>query len=129
MNMLWAAEAMIVMSWLPDVFGEQPEVREMEPVPFTGNLRNMEHIAAASAAIQNILLGATAAGHPSYWSSGGTLRQREARTLLGIPMDEIFLGCLFVFPEDALKRGVDVKLGKLRTEGKELSSWSKSIAL
>ena len=55
MNMLWAAEAMIVMSWLPDVFGEQPEVREMEPVPFTGNLRNMEHIAAASAAIQNIL--------------------------------------------------------------------------
>ena len=55
MNMLWAAEAMIVMSWLPDVFGEQPEVREMEPLPFTGNLRNMEHIAAASAAIQNIL--------------------------------------------------------------------------
>ena len=71
-------------------------------LPFTGNLRNMEHIAAASTAIQNILLGATAAGHPSYWSSGGTLRQREARTLLGIPMDEIFLGCLFVFPEDAL---------------------------
>ena len=106
MNMLWAAEAMIVMSWLPDVFGEQPEVREMEPIPFTGNLRNMEHIAAAGAAIQNILLGATAAGHPSYWSSGGTLRQKEARTLLDIPMDEIFLGCLFVFPKDALERGV-----------------------
>ena len=33
-------------------------------------------------------------------------------------MDEIFLGCLFVFPEDALERGADVKLGKLRTEGK-----------
>lgn len=129
LNMLWAAEAMIVMSWLPDVFGEQPEVREIEPIPFTGSLRNMEHIAAASAAIQNILLGATAAGHPSYWSSGGALRQRQARTLLGIPMDEIFLGCLFVFPKDALERGVDVKPGKLRAEGKELSSWSKSIVL
>ncbi|HCP40607.1 MAG TPA: hypothetical protein DIT65_02335, partial [Cryomorphaceae bacterium] len=128
-NMLWAAEAMIVMSWLPDVFGEQLEDRETEPIPFTGNLRNMEHIAASSAAIQNILLGATAGGYPSYWSSGGILRKKETRVLLNIPMNEIFLGCLFVFPKDALNRGAEVKLGKLRTEGKDLYSWSKSIEL
>ena len=58
-NMLWAAEALIIMTWLPDVFGDQPQEREIEPLPFTGNLRNMEHIAASSAAIQNVLIGAT----------------------------------------------------------------------
>lgn len=129
LNMLWAAEALLIFTWLPDVFGEQPSDRTMEPLPFTGNLRNMEHIAATSAAITNVLLGATSAGFPNYWSSGGALRQEAARKILNISLDEIILGCLFVFPKDALERGVDVKPGKLRNEGKALSSWSKTVEL
>ena len=129
LNMLWAAEALVIFTWLPDVFGDQPSQRTMEPLPFTGNLRNMEHIAATSAAITNVLLGATSAGFPNYWSSGGALRQQAAREVLGIGLDEIMLGCLFVFPKDALERGVEVKPGKLRNEGKALSSWSKAVEL
>mgnify|MGYP003335683168 CR=1 FL=1 len=128
-NMLWAAEALIIMTWLPDVFGDQPRKREMEPLPFTGNLRNMEHIAASSAAIQNILIGATQRGYPNYWSSGGVLRQKAGRQLLSVPLEEMLLGCLFIFPEDAYERGVDIKPGKFHNDGKKVLTWSKSITL
>ena len=128
-NMLWAAEALIMMTWLPDVFGDQPQEREMEPLPFTGNLRNMEHIAASSAAIQNILIGATQRGYPNYWSSGGVLRQKAGRQLLSVPLEEMLLGCLFIFPEDAYERGAEIKPGKFHNEGKNIRTWSKSITL
>ena len=126
-NMLWAAEAVIVTTWLPDVFGDQPEERMAEPVPFTGNLRNMEHLAATGAAIQNMLLGATAKGFPSYWSSGGVIRHKEVREILSVSLEEILLGVLFLFPKDAEERGVEVKPGKLRSSGKSVESWSKSV--
>ncbi len=41
---------------------------------FAVTLTNVEHIAAAYAAIQNLLLAATARGIRNYWSSGGVLR-------------------------------------------------------
>jgi len=129
LNMLWAAELLIITTWLPDVFGTQPEHREMEPLPFVGNLRNMEHIAATSAAIQNILVGATAEEYPNYWSSGGVLRQEAARKILEIPMEEIMLGAVFIFPKDALERASQIMPGKLREEGKALESFSKKVTL
>src|SRR6056300_1223500 len=129
LNMLWAAELLIITTWLPDVFGTQPERREMEPLPFVGNLRNMEHIAATSAAIQNMLVGATAEEYPNYWSSGGVLRQEAARKILEIPMEEIMLGAVFIFPKDALERASQIMPGKLREEGKALESFSKKVTL
>jgi hypothetical protein len=128
-NMLWATEVLMMITWLPDVFGEQPLEYEFEPVPFLGNLRNMEHIAATGAAINNILLGATAEGFPNYWSSGGALRHKVARTILDIPMDEILLGSLFIFPKDAHQRDVEIKPGKLRDEGKNSQDWSVRVRL
>ncbi|MBT5151788.1 MAG: hypothetical protein HOM43_05310 [Flavobacteriales bacterium] len=129
LNMLWAAELLVITTWLPDVFGTQPEHREMEPLPFVGNLRNMEHIAATSAAIQNMLVGATAEEYPNYWSSGGVLRQEAARKILEIPMEEIMLGAVFIFPKDALERASQIMPGKLREEGKSLESFSKKVTL
>ena len=129
LNMLWAAELLVITTWLPDVFGTQPEHREMEPLPFVGNLRNMEHIAATSAAIQNMLVGATAEEYPNYWSSGGVLRQEAARKILEIPMEEIMLGAVFIFPKDALERASQIMPGKLREEGKALESFSKKVTL
>ena len=87
-------------------------------MPFLGTLRNMEHIAAASAAIQNVLLGATARALPNYWSSGGMLRHKELRNFLKIPLNELMIGCLFVFPKDSDTRGADIKPGKLRDQGR-----------
>ena len=130
-NMLWASDIMMVMTWLPDVFGEQGDVDNLaaEQLPFTGTIRNMEHIAAASAATQNVLLGATARGLPNYWSSGGMLRQKELRDFLKIPLNELMLGCLFVFPKDSDVRVCDVKSGKLRDQGKEIELWSSPVRL
>jgi len=130
-NMFWAADIMMVMTWLPDVFGEQHDPLNLaaEPLPFVGTLRNMEHIAAASAAIQNVLLGATARALPNYWSSGGVLRQKGLRDFLKIPLNELMLGCLFVFPKDSDSREAEIIPGKLREEGKALELWSTPVHL
>ena len=90
-------------------------------------LRNMEHLAATGAAIQNMLVGATALGYPNYWSSGGVLRFDPMRTQFDIPTEEIILGTLFIFPKDAESRADEVVPGKLRDKGKALDTWSKKV--
>ena len=124
-QMLNAAEVLLIMTWLPDTFGEPIEGRE--PMPFTGNLRNMEHVAATGAAIQNMLVGATALGYPNYWSSGGVLRFDPMRSHFDVPAEEIILGTLFIFPKDAESRADEVVPGKLRDKGKALDTWSKKV--
>lgn len=127
-NMLWAADLLMLVTWLPDVFGTQATEEAMrEPIPFTGNLRNMEHIAATSAAIQNVLLGATQRGIPNYWSSGGMLRFDPVRSYLGLPQGEILLGALFLFPKDSADRDAVIAPGKMRDEGKDPASWSEWV--
>lgn len=83
---------MIVATWTP-----QPSDND---ALFEPSVTNMEHIAAAGAGIQNLLLAATALGHENYWGSGGVLRQDFAFDLLGIPKSEILLGSLFLFPSE-----------------------------
>ena len=124
-EMLNAAEVLLIVTWLPDTFGEPVEGRE--PIPFTGNLRNMEHIAATGAAIQNMLVGATALGYPNYWSSGGALRFDPMRSHFEVPNEEIILGTLFVFPKDAESRADEVVGGKLRDKGKTQETWAKKV--
>ncbi len=124
-EMLNAAEVLFIVTWLPDTFGEPIVGRE--PIPFTGNLRNMEHIAATGAAIQNMLVGATGLGYPNYWSSGGALRFDPMRSHFKVPNEEIILGTLFIFPKDAASRADEVVPGKLRNKGKEIATWSKKV--
>ena len=124
-QMLNAAEVLFIVTWLPDTFGEPVQGRE--PIPFTGNLRNMEHLAATGAAIQNMLVGATALGYPNYWSSGGVLRFDPMRSHFNVPTEEIILGTLFIFPKDAESRADEVVHGKLREKGKALDTWSKKV--
>ena len=124
-QMLNAAEVLFIVTWLPDTFGEP--VQGGEPIPFTGNLRNMEHLAATGAAIQNMLVGATALGYPNYWSSGGVLRFDPMRSHFNVPTEEIILGALFIFPKDAESRADEVLHGKLREKGKALDTWSKKV--
>lgn len=96
-EMLNAADYVIYTTWCPE---PEPatDAHNNDDVLFTGSLVNMEHLAAASAAVQSLLLTATALGHENYWCSGGTLRQPSAYELLDIPRQEITLGALFLFP-------------------------------
>lgn len=130
-NMLAAADALLIVTWLPDSLEDTANIeREAnEEATFSGSLKNMEHIAAASAAIQNVLIGATARDIPNYWSSGGPLRMSQLRTYLKISLEEVLLGAVFLFPKNIEALNAVVKLGQLREQGKEKTSWSKWINL
>ncbi len=119
LQMLHTANALLQVTWLPD----QPE-NEIE-TPYLGSLRNMEHIAAASSATQNMLLTATALGLPNYWSSGGVLRKEEFHKHLNINAKEILLGSIFLFPEDVSK--ARVALGGLREKKGTVEQWSREV--
>ena len=119
---------MIQTPWLPNP-SSQPLA---EGQLFEPTLANMEHIAAASSAIQNLLLAATAEGIPNYWSSGGALlREASAYETLGIPPGEILLGSIFLFPSDisSLPSSVEVGGSKLRDQRSPVSAWSRWVEL
>ncbi|NIJ44598.1 nitroreductase [Wenyingzhuangia heitensis] len=89
-QMLHSATALIQATWIP----EPSENKELE-----FNQKNIEHIAATSAAIQNLLLAATEKEFENYWSSGGTLRNDDFKKLLHIPTSEQLLGSIFLFKD------------------------------
>ena len=92
-QMLAAADALMLATWLPEK--SRKLTRRFHP-----NVKNMEHIAATGAAIQNLLLAATSEGITNYWSSGGCLRKPKVLEFLGIPKKEILLGAVFLFPDE-----------------------------
>lgn len=67
----------------------------------------MEEIAAASAAIQNILLGAQALGIASFWSTGGMTHNPALKEFLHLGADDVVLGLLFLgYTDEPAKAGV-----------------------
>ena len=121
--MLRSASALILATWLPN----RDSRSDNTSGPFEPTLGNMEHIAAASAAIQNLLLAATARGIANYWSSGGVLRSAETFQRLGISTSEILLGAIFLFPEDVTD--AEVVGSKLRDKRTSRDNWSRVISL
>lgn len=118
-KMLAVADYLFQVTWLPE-----PQSEEQDGL-FDPSIQNMEHIAAASAAIQNMLLAATERGIPNYWSSGGGLRSSELFELMGIDRREILLGSVFLFPKQ-LDPGW-VRPGALREARGEVGRWSRSV--
>lgn len=117
-GMLAAADALVLTTWLPN----PPDAGAglFEPT-----VENMEHVAAAGAAIQNLLLAATARGIRSFWSSGGVLRRPEAFAVLGIPPREILLGAVFLFPDPP--EGVTTLVSKLADRRGEVHEWMRWV--
>ncbi len=112
-KLLAGTGALVLVTWLPD------------PSP-TGepalNENNIEHIAAASAATQNILLAAEARNMHTYWSSGGILAEAEVFELLGIPRQQRLLAAIFLAPADEVT--VDPELGANRKlRGQNWMKW------
>ena len=114
-QMLAAADALILGTWIPEK--NRRKGRKYHP-----NVKNMEHIAATGAAIQNLLLAATDQGINAYWSSGGCLRKPKVLKYLGIPKHEILLGAIFLFP-DEYPESVQTKTGKNADNRGELSDY------
>ena len=132
--MLASADAMIMATWLPN----PPSASQHSVASAAANdnewfeptLGNVEHIAAASAAVQGLLLAATAAGYETYWSSGGVLRSAQIFNYLGIPTRERLLGALFLFPSNLKpSNNLEIAESKLRLERCPPQSWSRWIEL
>ena len=124
-DMLAAAGVLVQVTWCPDP--AEADFVTTEKYGYCPTEGNMEHIAAASAAVQNMLLAATSRGFPSYWSSGGPLRRAPVFSLLGIPDREILLGSVFLFSKNAAQQDVTVKPGKMREKRGEMEDWCRWI--
>lgn len=67
----------------------------------------LEEIAAASAAIQNMLLGATALGIASFWNTGGMTLKPAMKQHLGLGEQDMVLGLIFLgYTDEPAKAGV-----------------------
>ena len=120
-KMLAAASALIQVTWLPNP-SNASETKLFEPT-----LGNMENIAAAAAAIQNLLLLATARGIKTYWSSGGGLRHPARMKSFGIPDGEILLGSVFLWADNIAT--IPTATGKMRRKRGPISGWSNWVDL
>ncbi len=68
---------------------------------------HIEEVAAASAAVQNILLAASAQGIASFWSTGGMTHHAAMKDHLGLGPDDVVLGLLFLgYTDEPAKEGV-----------------------
>ncbi|MEO0496168.1 MAG: nitroreductase family protein [Pseudomonadota bacterium] len=114
-RMLRAADA-LALTWFT------PEGEVADESAFVGSLRNMEHIAAAGAFSQSLLLRATAVGYTTYWSSGGVLRDEPIRQWLDVTPGDVMVGALFIFPAEP--QNAEVKTGRWRDERGAISEWS-----
>jgi nitroreductase len=129
--MLACADALVQVTWLPNPPSRNQSEFMSKDWSFEPTLANMEHIAAASAAIQNLLLAATAAGVPSYWSSGGELlRTAEIFEWMQIPRQEILLGSVFLFPPtDSSSQRVESKLRSQRPNFRTWFRWVEHVSV
>lgn len=67
----------------------------------------LEEVAATSAAIQNLLLGATAAGLAAYWGSGGMVYKPAMKDYLKLEPADTVLGALYLgYTDIPVKEGV-----------------------
>ena len=122
-DMLAAADALALVTWRP------AGGRRAEDDPrgaFDGTVLNLEHAAAGGAMIQSLLLAATAAGHRTYWSSGGALRGGPAWAWLGVPPEELLLGAVFLFPAEGAAEGQEreARPGKWRHARGAVADWA-----
>lgn len=122
-NMLTAADYMLQVTWLPDEGSIINRDAGKDEEAFTGTLRNMEHIAAASAFIQSLLLAGEEKGFMTYWSSGGALKSESVFDYLTIPTNQLLLGSVFFFSKEVVH--AEIKQGAMKDARGILEDWSK----
>jgi len=122
LRMIAAYGALVLVTWLPE-----PENSSSEVEAERRALKNEEHVAATAAAIQNLLLAATARNIDSYWSSGGALREKACFEVCKIPEQERLLGAIFLAPEMPGREGV--RPGKLREKRGTPEQWMTSVVI
>ena len=96
-EMVCACGVLVQATWLPEPSESEENNSDTQSPSF--DLKNIEHVAAASSAVQNLLLAAQAQNWLSYWSSGGILRDEEVFDYMSINRREKLLGSIFLSPQ------------------------------
>jgi nitroreductase len=122
-NMLTAADYMLQVTWLPDEATIINKAAGKDEEAFKGTVRNMEHIAAASAFIQSLLLAGEEKDLMTYWSSGGALKSDTVFEYLSIPQNQMLLGAVFLFSKQVSH--AQIKQGAMRDARGRVEDWSK----
>jgi len=122
-NMLTAAVYLLQVTWLPDEGTIINRDAGKDDEAYKGTMRNMEHIAAASAFIQSLLLAGEEKGLMTYWSSGGALKSEKVFDYLTIPTRELLLGSIFFFSKEVAH--AEIKQGAMKDARGNLEDWSK----
>lgn len=65
----------------------------------------LEEIAATAAAIENVLLGATALGIASFWSTGGMTHHKVMKEYLHLRDEDIVMGIIYLGYTDSAHEG------------------------
>ena len=77
----------------------------------------LEEIAATAIAIQNILLGATASGIASFWSTGGMVHQAAMKDFLQLKSEDVVMSLVYLgYTDEQLE-------GKRQTGIEEKVTW------
>ena len=123
-RMLSACGGLVMVTWLPDPLIDDPNQSEKKRIA-RQTVRD-EHIAAAGAATQNLLLAAEARKMQTYWSSGGILQSAACFDLCGIPENQKLMGAIFMFPQ---QHQMETISGKLRDKRGAQDSWMSWVKI
>lgn len=117
--MLAACGSLVLITWLPE---ENPDDSEKL------RLVNDEHLAATSAATQNLLLALESRGFGTYWSSGGSLRDERVYQLLEIELRERLIAAVFIDDPSLRTPGTFESIpGKNHEKRSTAEGWCRTI--
>ncbi len=117
-KMLNACGALVLVTWLPETEIDNPKIGQV----------NEEHLAAAAAATQNLLLALESRGLGTYWSSGGQLGSPEFFQRFEMNPDGRLIAAIFVrYPGLLSESAMDVIAGKNRQKRSQWQNWTKVI--
>lgn len=118
--------ALVIVTWLPEFYDEGRQANS-KLTRDDQIKRDEEHLAAASAMVQNLLLVLTANGMGTYWSSGGKFRGPKMFEFLSIPKDERFLAGVFIEYPEMMVDSKERKAGAQRSNRGE--GWIREVSI
>jgi len=124
-GILSACGSLVLVTWLPQ-FSHDAQT-DAEELPKEKQIQvDEEHLAAASAFVQSLLLMLTAQELGPYWSSGGQFRTPAMFEHLKIPTVQRLLAAIFV-DYDPQHQAAERIAGKHRESRADSSRWARWI--
>ncbi len=121
-ELLKGCDCLVLVTWIPQNLekGGDLDPNKLAQV-------NEEHLAATSAAVQNLLLLCESLGWSSYWASGGVLNNSAVFDRLEICRSEKLCAAVFVQYELATDTNFERLPGKQRSSRTQMNCWTKII--